>query len=122
MSREREIGIRDVIILSVRIATPATPAERERDTRHNAVRDVIAEYEGEAGKKWRREQSFAQLARMTGRGEHAVTTGDATIDMDGEDDATNNANGERPCDIVIIHRISDAPHHRDRIRRHDGAA
>ena len=29
--------------------------------------------------------------------------------MDDEDDATNNANGERPSDIVIIHRISDAP-------------
>ena len=81
----------------------------QRNTRHNAVRDVIAEYEGEAGKKWRREQSFAQLARMTGRGEHGVPTGDATIDMDDEDDATNNANGERPSDIVIIHRISDAP-------------
>jgi hypothetical protein len=79
----------------------------QRNTRHNAVRDVVAEYVGEAGKKCKLEQSFVQLARMTGRDATEATR--VHRDSDDDEDVGKCENGERPCDIVILHRISDAP-------------
>jgi hypothetical protein len=102
----------------------ALGCDADRNSRHNGVRDVLQAYTREAGMTTLKEQSYRQLAGLTGAPYTRyddVESRDEKDDSDDEDeapvgvtagpDATNveRKNRERPCDIVILHRSSDAP-------------
>ena len=88
-----------------------------RNTRHNHVRNVIADFAQEAGIRVLKEQTRAQVAMYT-KFELRADDDGVRVDEDApsEDDDGEGAAAvaprttrERPCNLVFLHRISDAP-------------
>lgn len=103
----------DELTSCTRCKAPMAPEHRhaigcvgQRNTRHNAVRNVIVDYVREAGTKCLKEQSMSQLRQLTGRAAPERQEAQDALIADGEQP---KGNCERPCDILILHRISDAP-------------
>src|SRR4051812_37577827 len=61
----------------------AVGCDGKRNTRHNAVRDVIINFVAESGQKWEKERSFAQLADLTGVSLNAVEAEPEQCDGEG---------------------------------------
>ena len=94
-----------------------------KNSRHNGKRNCITTFAGEAGQLCVKEVTLAKLADLTGAEPPAATAarrahrgGDDAESDDEEETVESSAtaapkrkNCERPCDIVILHRISDAP-------------